>query len=485
MRGGRLAALAGGAALALTGCEVGPRFVPPRPQLPGSFAASPDDVSSRTFAGEIDPEWWRGFKDPELTSLVDRLARQNLDLKSAAERVRQARQEEVIAGAAAAPQIDGKAEAVHERESANGPVSLVEPAPGAPLEFNDYHPQVTASWEIDLFGRVRRSVEAAAANAEAAADARRGLALSAVADLAQDYFELRAIQARERIVTLDLEASARRIRLVQIRRENGVATNLEVAQAEAQGASLAQDLPTLRRQGARTMNAIAFLLAEAPRSLEAELAGPGSPIALPPAVPVGVPSGLIRRRPDILQAEAQLHAATAQEGVAVADFFPSVSLNGNAGFESLHLENLFDASSRSFMIGPTLSVPLFEGGRLKGRLELRRAQEREAALAYQKVVLQSLHDVDNALTAYARAQETARSAGLALTADEAALAAARDQYAHGVVTFLNVIEAQASVYQAEEGQVRATGEVETALVSLFKALGGGWEPLTPRGRTAR
>ncbi|UAK25062.1 efflux transporter outer membrane subunit [Sphingomonas nostoxanthinifaciens] len=461
-------------ALALAGCTVGPNFERPKPAAPAAYGTEPQDVTSRTYAGEVDTAWWKSFGDPELTALVDRLGKQNLDLQSAAERIGQARAQRTIAASLGLPHAGGRATYTHERESANGTASLVEPAPGAPLEFDLYQPQVQASWELDLFGKVRRAVEAASARTQAEIEARNGIALSAVAELAQDYLMLRQLQAQDAVLRDNLAAARRRVGLTRDRFASGVATTLDVAQAEAQATEIAQSLPSLRNQEAAMENAVAFLLAEPPRALADELGRPAAQPPVPPAVPVGLPGELMRRRPDIRQAEAELHAATADTGVAVANFFPSISLGGNFGTESLHTGTIFDWASRAFMLGPTVNIPFFQGGQLKGTLALRKSQQRAAAIAYQQAVLRGWHDVDNALTGYAEAQHERDNAAATVAAERRALAAAEDQYASGVATQLDVISAQGALFQAEDGVVRAQAQVEIRLVTLYKALGGGW-----------
>jgi NodT family efflux transporter outer membrane factor (OMF) lipoprotein len=462
-------------ALTLAGCTVGPNFTRPKVDAPAGYATQPQDVASRTYGGAVDTHWWQTFGDPLLESLVGRLATQNLDLQSAAERVRQARAQRTIAASQGLPKVNAGGQYNHQRQSPTGMASLVEPAPDAPLEFDQYKAQATASWELDLFGKVRRAVEAANAQTEAAIEARNGLALSAIAELAQDYLTLRQLQAQEVVVRHNLDAAAKRVALVKDRFANGVATTLEVAQAEAQDTQIAQSLPSLRQQQAAMMNAIAFLLAEPPHALADELGRPATQPAVPPQVPVGLPGELMRRRPDIREAEAQLHAATAETGVAVASFFPSVSLTGNFGTETLSASHLLGWASRSFMVGPSISLPIFQGGMLKGNLELRKSQQRDAAIAYHKAVLQAWHDVDNALTAYAEAQHNHDNAAATVAADTRVLAAAQDRYDQGFTNFLDVITAQSALYQAQNDEVRAQAQVETSLVTLYKALGGGWQ----------
>jgi NodT family efflux transporter outer membrane factor (OMF) lipoprotein len=459
----------------LAGCTVGPNFERPKIDSPAAYGTEPTDVPSRTYGGEVDAQWWTNFRDLELSSLVDRLAKQNLDLQSAAERIAQSRAQRDVAASQGLPHIDATPKYTRERESLNGTPSLVVAAPGAPLEFNLFQPMVSAGWELDLFGRVRRAVEAASAQTQAAIEARRGIALSAIAELAQDYMQLRQLQREEAFVRDNLALSRKRIALVRNRFANGVATTLDVAQAEAQASTIAQDLPTLRSQQAQMINAIGLLLAEPPRTLVDELTAPAIQPPVPPVVPVGLPGELMRRRPDIRQAEADLHAATAETGVAVASFYPDISLSGSFGFESLKTSTLFDWASRVFMVGPTVDLPIFEGGRLKGTLKLRKSQQREAAIRYRETVLQAWHDVDNALTAYAEAQHAQADTMATTQADARALKAAEQQYAEGVTTFIDVISAQTALLQSQDALARAKARVEIALVTLYKALGGGWE----------
>ncbi|WP_375382366.1 efflux transporter outer membrane subunit [uncultured Sphingomonas sp.] len=468
-----------GLALLLAGCTVGPTFERPHVDAPPAFGSTPADVASHTIAAEVDTHWWTSFADPELTALVGRLATQNLDLQQAAERIEQAAAERRVVASQGLPHIDVGGVAQHDRISRNGMASLEVPAPGAPLEFNLFRPMVSASWQLDLFGRVRRAVEAANADTEAAVEARHGLALSAIADLAQTYVQFRLLQAQQGVLERNLAIADRRRALVRIRFADGVATTLDVAQADAQGLGIAQDLPTLRSQEARLVNALGLLLAEPPRTLTAELTRVGPLPFVPPTVPVGLPADLARRRPDVREAEARLHAATAETGVAVANFYPDISLGGNFGFESLHLGNLFDAASRQFMIGPSIDLPIFQGGRLTGTLRLRRSQQREAALQFRQTVLQAWHDVDNAMVAYAEAQHRRVAAASTSEADARALRAADQQYRQGTTSLLDVIAAQEGILQGENTVAQAQADLALRLIDLYRALGGGWETLPP------
>jgi NodT family efflux transporter outer membrane factor (OMF) lipoprotein len=352
---------------------------------------------------------------------------------------------------------------------------LFVPAPGAPLDYGLFRDGLTSSWQLDLFGRVRRAVEAADAATLAAVENRHGVALTAVAELAQSYMQLRGIQNRLDIAKRNLRLAEENVELVNKRFGDGVATTLDLAQARAQQATIAATLPPLRTQEAELINIIGLLLGYAPRTLEAELRRSKMVPRVPRKVPVGLPGSLVRRRPDVREAEARLHEATAQTGVAVANFYPDVTLNGFVNVESLHLSNLFSLQSTAFAVGPAVSIPIFEGGRLRGTLELRESQQREAAVIFQKTVLRAWKEVDDALTAYREAQLRRADVARAVTENQAALRAARQRYQEGAIDFLNVITAQAQLLQSENDLADSDTQIATYLVNLYRALGGGWE----------
>ena len=464
---------------ALAGCTVGPDFQEPHTDNPAAWGGEPSDVGSRTYGGPGEEQWWESFGDPELTSLVARLSRQNISLASALERVQQGQAETQVAASQGLPHISAQSQYTFTRESPNGPVSLVEPAPGAPLGFSLWENSLQSSWELDLFGRVRRAVEAERADTEAAIEARHAIALRAIADLAQDYMQLRGTQAREAINRRNLALADHDLALVRDQFANGVATTLDIANAEAQQATIASELPPLREEAARLINAIGYLLAEPPRALAGELTPVAAPPLVPPAVPVGLPSTLLRRRPDIREAEARLHMATAETGVAVADFYPDITLTGHAGLQGLHVLNAFSMPDLEATVGPTINLPLFQGGQLRGTLRLRRSQQREAALDYRDTVLAAWQDVDDALTAYAAAQQRHDLVAEAVEKDRNALAAAQQSYQQGATDFLNVISAESAVLQGEDDLAQSETEIETDLVGLYKALGGGWRIVDP------
>jgi NodT family efflux transporter outer membrane factor (OMF) lipoprotein len=461
----------------LAGCTVGPDFHPPADQAPARWwGGAPTNVSSTvTYGGTVDTSWWDSFHDPELSSLVGRLARQNLELQVAGERVEQARQQRRIAASRGLPNIDAQGNYNRVRLPPQVLSTFVMPKPTAPESFDLFQDDLSASWEVDLFGRVRRQVEAERANTEATIETRQSVALMAISDLAQDYMQLRGTQAMEAITTASIADADANTALVRNQFANGVSTTLDMANAQAQRDSIAANLPPLRAAEAQLINAIGLLLAEPPRALEAELQQPAGQPPVPPTVPIGLPSELARRRPDIRAAEARLHAATAATGVAVADFYPDVRLTGQIGTQALRFPELFNLMSGMYMVGPSVDLPIFEGGRLRATLRLRRSEQREAAISYHSTVLQAWQDVDNALTAYTEAQNRRRQIANAVQQNKVALAAARQRYQQGVVDYLNVLAAQDALFQTENSLADSDAQIETDLVTLYRALGGGWQ----------
>src|ERR1700730_7912953 len=462
--------------IGLIGCTVGPDYESPEMrEAPRRSALNGESVPSRTVEGAVDVVWWKSFRDFELSSLVERLVAQNLDIKTAAERVIQSMAQRRVAGSQGLPHIEGQSSSTYNRQSPNGTLSLLTPAPGAPAEYGLFQDGLTSSWQLDVFGRVRRAVEAADANTLAAVENRHGVALAAVAELAQSYMQLRGTQNRLGIAKRNLHLAEENVELVNTRFANGTATTLDLAQARSQQATIAATLPPLRTQEAELINAIGLLLGDAPRALEAELHRSRILPRVPRKVPVGIPGTLVRRRPDVREAEARLHEATAQTGVAVASFYPDVTLNGAVSLESLHLSNLFSPRSTAFAVGPSISIPIFEGGRLRGVLTLRESQQREAAIFFQKTVLRAWKEVDDAMTAYREAQHRRADVARSVTENHAALQAARHRYSEGAIDFLNVISTQAQLLQSEIDLADSDTRIATDLVNLYRALGGGWE----------
>ena len=492
----------------LGGCTVGPDFEQPAPWYnPVSwFGDRPPKVQAGPGASEevaepVDPQWWNLFHDPQLTSLEQRISDGNLDIRVQTIRLAQSRSSLAITQADRFPQLNGNTNYTREKQSEKGVISLLggssSPAtstngaggktgglPNTSLvqPFDLFQYGFDASWEIDFWGRVRRSVESAEATVTAGEEGRRDALLTAEAELARDYIQLRGVQRQMEITQQNLDASQESLRLTQERAAGGLTTDLDVAQAASLVATTAAQLPGLQTQQTQLVNAIALLLGQAPNTMTAELATAKPIPPVPPRVPVGLPSELARRRPDIRRAEAQLHAATATVGVATADFYPRVTLSGSAAIQAINASDLANWAARSYSIGPGITLPIFEGGRLRRTLELREGQQQEAAITYQRTVLGALHDVDNALAAYDSEQRRRAQLEQAVAQGRRALSLARDRYTQGITDFLSVLDAQRNLLSVQQQLTDSTTTISTNLVQLYKALGGGWEesfPLPP------
>lgn len=483
---------------ALTGCLVGPNFEPPATATPDVFNRTQTaQAPSKAVEGNFSPDWWTLFDDPILNSLEKQLTDANLDVAAASARLRQSRAEQRVAGAAEYPTVDAAASYNRERGSPNGILSLLGVSPtgsqpqsasgAAPLgvaplpgssgspAYNLYQFGFDASWEVDIWGRARRGVEAATALAEASYDDRSAVLLSARAELARDYIQLRDAQALLQIAKQNLQIARDATKLTETRVREGVTTNLDVANAAAQAVSIESLIPTLESRCETTINAIGLLLAEEPGALKQTLAEPRDVPGLPQQVPIGVPSEIVQRRPDIRKAEAQLHAATAAIGMAKADFYPRISLNGSAGFQSLQLSNLADWASGQFVVGPSITLPIFEGGRLKGTLRLREAQQQEAAIVYKHTVLQAWREVDDALIVYEAEQKRHDRLREVVRLNQSALSIAQQRYKAGAVDFLNVLNVQRQLLDSESNMEQSKADAAANLITLCKVLGGGWE----------
>jgi NodT family efflux transporter outer membrane factor (OMF) lipoprotein len=484
--------------LGLGGCTAGPNFEPPEWLSPASWFAKKMETlpaePSIAVAEPIDPNWWRLFKDPLLTSLVRRVAAENLDVQVATVRIAESRAQLGIVGAAQFPTLNANGSYTRQKPSdvgvfANAPNALG--ANGASgnttgglrsahiSPFDVYQVGFDASWELDLWGKVRRSVESATASVVVSAEARRATLLSGLAEVARDYIQLRGAQSQLRIAHENLRTSEQSLQLTQQRATGGVTTDLDVANAAAQVRITAAQIPPLEQEISELINAISLLLGQPPNALQAELirARPVPPV--PPRVPVGLPSELARRRPDIREAEAQLHAATADIGVAVANFYPSVTLSGSVGLQAVQPWRMFNIDARQYAVGPGITIPIFEGGQLRATLELRKAQQQEAAINYQRTVLGAWHDVDNALTAYRAEQARRDQLVQAAAQNQRALELAQNRYQEGVADFLQVLTAQQNLLSSQQQLAQSTTNVSANLVALYKALGGGWETQLP------
>lgn len=493
--------LSGCFALALAGCAVGPDFVPPDPGLPATSFFTPHKTAETARANSLaapDPQWWALFRDHELTALEQRVAATNLDVQTATVRLAESRFQRGVAAAAQLPNLNGNGSYVRQKPSENGLLGLfTQPIngqsasgafgsgaggiPGSLLTqpFSLWQYGFDASWELDIWGRLRRQVESADAEVDVAAEQRRGALISALAEVARDYMQLRGIQMQIRIARENLATAQDSLNLTRTRMERGMAVGTDVENAAAQVEAVRAQLPDLERQQSEAINALSLLLDQPPGALSDELLRGHVLPPMPRRLPVGVPSELARRRPDIRQAEAQLHSATADIGVAVGDFYPKVQLNGSVGFQALDFTKLWRGSSLQYAMGPNVSLPIFDGGRLRSTLELRGAQQQEAAISYHRTVLQAWHDVVNALVAFRSEQERRARLVQQVAHARAALDLSRARYNEGVEAFITVLDAERTLLQAQQQEAQSATNAAIDLVALYKALGGGWEETFP------
>jgi NodT family efflux transporter outer membrane factor (OMF) lipoprotein len=469
----------------LASCTVGPNFNRPSASVPPHWNGAQGIIEQPAVSSAVPERWWQSFQDPLLDSLIARGVGSNLDLRVSLLRLDEARVARGMAAAGAWPTLSADASYARNRFSDttfNGALFNVfpkvhiagAPALELPNPYNQYQLAGSASWEIDLFGRLRRSVESAEAQIQVSSEDQHAVLLSLLADVAQSYLDLRGAQARRAIAQENLATLDDLLNLTQQRRAAGMTTELDVANAAAEDASTRASLPTYELQITQDVHQLSMLLGAEPEALRAELQAAAPIPPPPPQVPIGLPSELARRRPDIRQAEASLHAATAQIGVDIGALFPKLTLTASGGFQSEQLGSLAEWASRFASFGPALDMPVFDRGRwLSVRLD--RLKQQEAALSYQRTVLNALREVEDAIAAYGADQ--ARRAGLdeAVRHNRDALAVARQRYQSGVSDFINVLDAERTLQQNQLSMVESTTAVASDLVRLYRALGGGWE----------
>jgi NodT family efflux transporter outer membrane factor (OMF) lipoprotein len=334
-------------------------------------------------------------------------------------------------------------------------------------------------YDLDLWGKNRRAVEAAIAAARGSQEARRASLLNVEAQVASNYIQLRGTETVLGITQQNLKSAQQLVDLTVERQQAGLTTSLDVANARATAAEIASQIPTLTAQRDALINQIGLLLGVTPEVLPAELMSPGAVPMVPPSVPIGLPGDLLRRRPDVREAEQDLHEATAETGVAVASFFPDISLSASASLQALQFKNLNMFKAITYAFGPDITLPLFEGGQLTGQLKLRKAQQQEAALNYAKTVLTAFYQVDTALVNYNQEHATLDQLAIDTQQSQIALGLAEDQYKQGLADYLTVLDAQQSFLSSQQSQASAVEAVANDLVTLYQALGGGWEGVYP------
>jgi multidrug efflux system outer membrane protein len=470
--------LIGTMTLLMNGCMVGPNYHPPKAQAPGAWVGIPTDRTGQESVATPDPvtivEWWKSFNDPVLDSLIDEAVKSNYDLQRAEARILQARAARGVTASGLYPSVNASASAQRSYAGAGGSSAPSSQSVGAKAR-NLFQVGLDAAWEMDFFGGVRRSVEAANADLQAAFEDRRDVFVTLTSEVAVNYVQLRGLQQQLIVANKNLAAQQHSAEVTHKRFEVGFVSALDMANADAQVAATSAQVPLLEASVRQTIYNISVLLGREPAGLLQELSPEQAVPAMPSVVPVGLPSDLLRRRPDIRRAEAQLHGATARIGVATADLFPKFSLTGSGGVAGVTLGSLGHWSNRFWSVGPSVSLPVFSAGRIRSNIRLQNALEQDALLAYQQTVLAAFQDVENGLIAYQKEQQRRAALVRAVDANRKAVDLANRLYTAGETDFLNVLTAEGNLYSTESALAQSNETVGADLIAVYKALGGGWE----------
>lgn len=454
----------------LSGCvTVGPDYVPPEVRSPEKWNA---DLEQGLNAEQLDSQtlatWWKTLNDPMLTSLIERAVKNNLDLQLAVARVQEARARRSISKAGLFPAIDANGSRRWSRGSEET---------GGGRKSDSYSVGFDAGWELDVFGGVRRSVEAAEADLEAGKEDLHDVLVTLLAEVALNYVNVRSFQTTLSVTEANLDIQEETYGLVLARFEAGLTSQLDVEQARYNLESTRAQIPTLHTGLEQAKNRLAVLLGDSPGSVDDELSERGPIPVAPLEIAVGVPADALRQRPDVRRAERRLAAQTARVGVATADLYPKFTLSGSIGLESLSLDNLFLSGSRSYRYGPSFSWPIFDAGRIRKNIQVQDALQEQALLQYETAVLTALEEVENALVAFADEQVRRQSLIEASQAAQRAADLAESQYLSGLIGFQIVLDAQRSLLSLQDQLSASDGEVTSNLIRLYKTLGGGWTPL--------
>jgi NodT family efflux transporter outer membrane factor (OMF) lipoprotein len=478
----------------IVGCTVGPNYVRPKMSVPAQFSEPAGALqtttrpasmpaTTQTVSGQME-EWWKNFRDPQLDSLVERAIKSNLDLQAAEARIRQARAQYGIAVSAEFPTANATAGFTRSRAS-KGVVRSSSNLAGSPTitATTLYQAGFDSSWEIDVFGGNRRNIEAAQGDIEASVEDRRNVLVTLLSEVAKDYIDYRGFARQIAIAVENVKAQRETLAVTRKQFEAGLktATELDVRRAEALVFSTESQIPALEIFLRQTAHALAILLAKDPTALMQELEETKPiPSAIIPEVPIGLPSDLLRRRPDVRRSERQLAAATARIGVAVAQLFPKFSLVGSLGLESTKFKHITSIGSNFWSFGPSVSWPILDWGKIRSTIRVENALQEQAFILYEQTVLLSLQEVEDALTAYSREQVRRQMLTSSVEANQRAVTLATQRYTAGLTDFLSVLDAERSLYAAEDQLVQSNRAVSEDLVALYKALGGGWEATEAR-----
>ena len=468
-----LAPALAGLALLLAGCRaVGPDYVAPNPSAPASFVEAPGQASQAPF---IDEAWWKNFQDTTLNDLMAQALKSAPDLAEAQARVREARALQRFAGASRYPTADATGEYARNLGSDNVPTGVPPGGLGPGVHSNLWQAGFDASWEIDIFGGERRTVEAAEANYEAVTEDRADVVLTLLAEVARNYVELRGAQRRIEVARKDLAIERDLQALTQSLLAAGLAPRQDLLRAQAQVSDIEAAIPEFEADERAAAYRIAALIGRPFAEMAAELSAPRPIPQAVSEVPVGLPSELLERRPDVRAAERRIAAANARIGIAQADLYPHFSLTAVTGLESLYFSSFSSASSGYYQIGPAISWRIFDAGRIRFQVRAESARTEAAAAIYQGSLLNAFRDVETALISYANVKIRRNNLAAESAADAQATKIAKLLYEKGVESFLPVLDAERSLYAADDQPAQSERDSALALIALYKSLGGGWQ----------
>lgn len=469
------------AAMALAACATSPTPRPSAASLPAQWS---EPLAGQRPAASPESAWWHEFHDPELDSLIARAVSANLDVQRAQASVREARALYRVSGAPRWPAIDASSSALRQRESAHAPAPVL-PGPGGTLQPESGETETLfqggfdASWEIDLYGARRKATDAAQADLQSSVDEHDAAVLSLTAEVARAYIELRSLQA-QRITAKTLIASLEdSLALTRARATGGIVGELDVLRAQALVQDTRTQVPTLQARAMQSIHRLAVLLALPPAALDVELE-PDHPMPqLPGAPPLGLPSDLLRARPDIRSAEHRVAAAQARAGLARTDLYPKFSLLGTGGFASIAASDFLNVASAAWSVGPMITWPIFRGGEIQATIEVRDVQTQKALIQYRQTILTALADVEDALSAYRSEEVQENDLAEAVRTNQRTLEDATSLYRAGHTDFRDVLDAQRSLLQARGALMTSGASLSIDFIALCKALGGGWAAVTP------
>jgi outer membrane protein, multidrug efflux system len=474
-KGSSLGSALAGLGLLVAGCRaVGPDYVAPKPSVPTSFAEARRASGQASEAPFTDEAWWRGFGDSTLDALIAQALKSAPDLAEAQARVREARALQGAAGAGRYPTADAVGEYTRNLGSDNVPTGVPPGGLGPGIHSNLWQAGFDASWEIDIFGGIRRTVEAADANYQAVAEDRADVTLTLLAEVARDYIDLRGAQRRIEVARKNLAIEQDLSALTQSLLTAGLAPRQDLLRAEAQVRDIQAAIPTFETDERAAAYRIAALIDRPFTEVSAELSASRPIPQSASEVPVGLPSDLLKRRPDVRAAERRIAAANARIGVAQADLYPHFSLTGVAGLESLSFSSFGNGSSVYYEIGPGITWRIFDAGKIRFQVQAESARTAAAAAAYERSVLDAFRDVETALVSYANTKVRRNELAAESAADAQATDIAKLLYERGVESFLPVLDAERSLYAADDALAQSERDSALALIALYKSLGGGW-----------